>query len=288
MKKGIFVCLIFAFMLVSSVDALGCDITTKLVNQDPYPAIPGEYVKVVFELSGVNNPSCQGSLFEISPEYPLSSDPGQSLSVDVNQVSLLNNYKQTVLIPYKLRVYRNAVDEDAPLKTKLSVGTTDSSKYAFEYFNITIKDVASNFDVILNDYSYATNNFVLAIINVGKNDAESLIVSIPKQESIKVNGASEKIIGSLSSNDDTSVSFNAVPKTGVINVVLSYNDETNTRRTFEHSIEFPEGAFENTKTSKSGSTMYYVIGIVILVIIYFVYRKYKKNIKKAEHSLMRR
>ena len=91
MKKGILLSA-FAFLFVLSfVSAAGCDMAISLINQDPYPAIPGEYVKLVFELSGVGSPNCQGSVFEIAPEYPFSSDPGQLLAVDVNEISFINN-----------------------------------------------------------------------------------------------------------------------------------------------------------------------------------------------------
>jgi len=285
MKKSILICLFAVFTVLSFVSATGCDISTSLISQDPYPAIPGDYVKLVFELSGVNNPSCQGSMFEIAPEYPFSSDPGQNLAVNVNEISFIDNFKQTVIVPYKLRVDKDAVDGDAVIKTKLTVGTTDTSKYSFENFNVSVKDVRANFDVILNDYSYATNNFVIGIVNVGKNDAESLIVSIPEQVNIVVSGASEKVIGSLASNDDTTVSFSATPKAGPINITLSYNDKTNNRRTLDTQIVFQTGAFDNTKASTGKSATYYaVIILIILVVVYLVYRHYKKN-KKKKNSL---
>jgi len=285
MKKGILLSA-FAFLFVLSfVSAAGCDMAISLINQDPYPAIPGEYVKLVFELSGVGSPNCQGSVFEIAPEYPFSSDPGQLLAVDVNEISFINNYKQTVLVPYKLRVDKDAVDGDANVKTKLTIGSSDTSKYSFDNFNVSVKNVRAEFEVILNDYSYTTNNFVVGIINVGKNDAESLIVTIPEQENIKVIGASEKVIGSLASNDDTTVSFSAIPKAGPINVELSYNDKTNTRRTIDAQIVFQEGAFESTKASTGKSATYYTIVILIILVIgYLIYRHYKKN-KKKKNSL---
>ena len=126
---------------------------------------------------------------------------------------------------------------------------------------------------------------MVGIINVGKNDAESLIVTIPEQENIKVIGASEKVIGSLASNDDTTVSFSAIPKAGPINVELSYNDKTNTRRTIDAQIVFQEGAFESTKASTGKSATYYTIVILIILVIgYLIYRHYKKN-KKKKNSL---
>lgn len=281
MKKSVLLALFACLFVLSFVSATGCDMSIKLINQDPYPAIPGDYVKLVFELSGVGSPNCQGSVFEIAPEYPFSSDPGQVLSVDVNEISFINNYKQTVLVPYKLRVDKDAVDGDANVKTKLTIGSSDTSKYSFDNFNVSVQDVRADFDVILNDYSYATNNFVIGLINVGKNDASSLVVSIPEQANIKVTGANEKVIGSLASNDDTTVSFNAVPKAGPINVTLSYNDKTNTRRTIDAQIVFPVGAFESTKaTSGKSTTYYFVVLVIVLIIVYLVYRKYKKSKKK--------
>jgi len=51
----------FAVFLMSvsfATAAVECNLDAKMINQDPYPAVPGEYVKVVFELTGISSLDC--------------------------------------------------------------------------------------------------------------------------------------------------------------------------------------------------------------------------------------
>lgn len=265
---------------LSLVSASGCNIVTKLINQDPYPAVPGDYVRVVFELSGVDNIDCRGSTFEVVPEYPFSSDPDQNLSTSINSVSFFSTYKTTIQLPYKFRVDSDALDGDANLKTKLAVGI-DTSKYAFDNFAVNVKNPEVKFDLILNDYSFTTGNLVLGLINVGKSDSSATVVEIPAQDGIVIKGASKKVIGSLASNDDTTVSFNGVPKDGTIKVNIAYNDNTNTRRTIEKDLVFSSKAFASTQQSSSNGPYFYPFLITWLVLIfYWIYGFYKKRQRK--------
>jgi len=78
MKKGvltIFICLaiLFSFSSLTFVSAEGCNLDVSLINQDPYPATPGDYVKLVFQVNGVSNPQCGTVEFELLEQYPLSA-----------------------------------------------------------------------------------------------------------------------------------------------------------------------------------------------------------------------
>ena len=55
MKGSIFILVIAIIFLSSNVSAV-CNLDASLINQDPYPAIPGDYVTIVFQLAGVENP----------------------------------------------------------------------------------------------------------------------------------------------------------------------------------------------------------------------------------------
>jgi hypothetical protein len=83
-RKKIFcsVLLFFAFIFVMRMAEAsvlnGCDLTATLLNQDPYPATPDDYVKVVFKIEGLQNPNCKAVSFELMPEFPFSLDPNVS------------------------------------------------------------------------------------------------------------------------------------------------------------------------------------------------------------------
>ena len=73
MKKSIitsFILLLAVFYAFGTVTAAACTLDISLINQDPYPAIPGDYVKVVFEIDGLENPNCGTVTFGIKEDYP--------------------------------------------------------------------------------------------------------------------------------------------------------------------------------------------------------------------------
>ena len=70
MKERLLAILVLTFMSLTVVNA--CTLNTELVNQDPYPTTPNNYVKLVFELSGVANADCTDISFELNLPYPFS------------------------------------------------------------------------------------------------------------------------------------------------------------------------------------------------------------------------
>ncbi|MEK6850524.1 MAG: hypothetical protein AABX85_03040 [Nanoarchaeota archaeon] len=71
---------LFMFVLVgfisltNFVHAESCSPTVTLLNQDPYPVIPGEYVKLVFQIEGLANSECGKVYFELIEDYPMKFD----------------------------------------------------------------------------------------------------------------------------------------------------------------------------------------------------------------------
>ena len=55
MKRSDKLLILLPLFLISLtlVSAIACDLKVSMINQDPYPAIPGEYVKIVFQVEGV-------------------------------------------------------------------------------------------------------------------------------------------------------------------------------------------------------------------------------------------
>ena len=75
-------------------------------------------------------------------------------------------------------------------------------------FNITITDVQTDFDVVIQEAS--GTQVSIGIVNIGKNTANSLIVRIPQQENFRASGTSEQIVGNFAAGDYTIVSFNII------------------------------------------------------------------------------
>ena len=125
------------------------------------------------------------------------------------------------------------------------------------------------------------------ILNTAKVDIEALTLEIPKQDNIEVKGSKINIVGDLDSNEYTTASFEAVPKEGEINLLVSYTDSINERRTLEKNVLFePEYFQDRNGDQKSISIWFYLFWIlVIALVIYYFYKRAKKKrkIREAHH-----
>ena len=114
--KRVAILLLASLFLISLVSATAvlesCNPTVSLINQEPYPAIPGDYVKVVFQIDGVTNPSCGQVIAEYVPEYPFSLDPNVSNKISLKSGTFISqDYQSYFLAPFELRVDKDALDK---------------------------------------------------------------------------------------------------------------------------------------------------------------------------------
>ncbi len=187
-----------------------CILNVALVNQDPSPALPGSYVNVLFQVSGVTTNCNDGARFEIIPAFPFSLDDNSSLKVlSKNTWVSSDNYNTAWTIPYKLRVNKDALDGDTPIEVRYADGA-DSQSYITQYFNITVQDTRTMFDAVLQETS--GSDVSIAIANVGKYTANSVVVRIPEQEDYSASGTDGQMVGNLASGDYTIVGFTLAQK----------------------------------------------------------------------------
>lgn len=277
MVKRFFVVLLAFFIFLFSVSASKvCDLDVKMINQNPFPAVQGDYVEIVFQVSGLEKEGCGDITFELLPIYPISFDPGKSGVQTFYEVVYLKDFRSNILVPYKVRVDKEALDGDNPIEVRVS--TNKKGVGILKTFNLKVKDTRSDFDVYVKDYNYKTNTLILEVLNVGKSDVEALVVEIPKQEGIQVKGANKKVVGDLDLNDYTTADFEATIKDGKFKVILTYSDKVNYRRSVEREVYFDSSYFTNRKADevKPSYTIYYVIGGVLLFILYLGYKSFSK------------
>jgi hypothetical protein len=195
--------ILFLFDTASAQTSL-CSLSISLVNQDPYPAIPDSYVDVLFQVSGVNNPNCYGARLQLLPSYPFSLDTNDSLkTLDGN--TWVSGYKNDWMVPYKVRVDKDALDGISEIEVAYAPGTWDVGSFIYKKFNITIEDSRTNFDAVIQEVS--NSDVSIAIANAGKNTANSVVVRIPEQEYFRATGTDGQMVGNLESGDYTIVSF---------------------------------------------------------------------------------
>lgn len=278
MKKSMILLLLILSVTVANAETT-CNIDVSLLSQDPYPAVPGDYVKLVFQIEGTDNANCNDIKIELLQDYPITFDPGKIGLKTFKKVNYIRDYQSNILVPYEVRIDTNALDGENPIEVRIeSTGDAPTLKT----FNIEVDDVRADFEIYVKEYNYVTNELTLEILNIEESDIEALSVEIPKQENIEVKGASRIVVGDLDSNEYTSADFEAIPQDGEFKVNLIYSDSINKRRTIEKTVSFDSSYFINRKADQktTGTTTYIFYAAIILIIGYWIYKKFKKKKKK--------
>lgn len=270
--------LLLVLSITMAVAETACDLDVTLLNQDPYPAVPGDYVKLVFQIEGTDSPYCDDITFNLLSGYPIEFNPGESGLRVFKKVDYLKGYESNLLIPYKVRINKDALNGANPVEVRIE---SKNNAPILKTFDIEIDDVRADFEVRVQNYDYQTHELTIEILNIESSDVEALSIEIPKQDDIIIKGASQVIVGDLDSNEYTSAEFEAVPSDGEFKIMLTYSDTINTRRTIEKTLTFDSSYFTDRIADQktTSSTTYIILGAIILLIIYFGYKKIKKKKK---------
>jgi hypothetical protein len=195
---------LLSITMVNASESGACDLEVSLINQEPYPAAPGSYVKLVFQVAGVENPTCNGANIKFVPIYPFSLDSNQeSLKVLTSGSTFISNYNNNWMVAYNVRVDKDAIEGESNVVIYYSDGNQDPT--IKKEFIIDIEDTRTSFDAVIQDVS--ESEVSIAIANVGKYDANSVIVRIPEQDDFKTLKTNGQMVGNLESGDYTLASF---------------------------------------------------------------------------------
>ena len=296
--------------LISFISAASnvCNPGINIISQDPNPAIPNDYVKIVFEISNLSY--CDGLSVKLNPEYPFSLDSDNDLIQTISSVPFTQDGKNVWMVSYKLRIDANAFDGDYNLKLQYKPGSSQTfTSYIEDKFNISIKDSRTQFDAVIQETS--GSQVSIAIANIGKYAANSVVVRIPEQDSFTTTGTDGQMVGNLESGDYTIVGFTITPKrlfsqnmtrvrtdsnqpiqnmtsqTPKLKFDVYYTDNLGKRRIenmqlplkMNNSSISANGFSRTSTTSKTGffSKGYsWIIIIVLLILVYYFYRNPEK------------
>ena len=274
MKKVILLLVLLSVTFVSADTT--CDLEVTLLNQDPYPAVPGDYVKLVFQIGGITSPDCDDITFNLPSSYPIEFDPGESGIRTFKKVDYVKDYESNILVPYEVRINKDAINGANSIEVQVQ---SRNGIMLSETFDIEIEDVRADFEIYIKDFDYSTNELTLEILNIEQSDIEALIVKIPKQDNIIVKGSNQVIVGDLDSNEYTTADFEATPSDGEITVKLIYSDTINTRRSITKTVIFDSSYFTERKADKKTISIgtYLLLGIAVIIVIWIVVKKFKKK-----------
>ena len=274
MKREI-IYLLLGIMLISFANAASCSLDARLINQDPYPAMPGEYVELVFQLTGVENPECGNIGFSVIEEFPFSLNPEQKKEITLKGGTYAGtDYKSYLIIPYKIRVHEDALKGNNSIKVFYYSGGNKSRIGISEDFEINVDNVRTDFEISIKDYDYKTNILTLEILNIGEHDAEALTIEAPEQENVDIKGNYRSIVGSLDSKEDSTFTFEAIPRNGNIKLKILYTDKINKRREVNKEIVFDSSYFQGRKKDEvvpKPLSYYIAIGEAVLFILIWLF-----------------
>ncbi len=99
-------------------------IVVNMVNQEPDPVGPGEYVDVRWMVQNLGSDSINNIEVELMPEYPFSLDPGDDSTKLIPSLSPRQNDASSYVVKYKVRVDSNAIEGNNTLKLRYKVGNS--------------------------------------------------------------------------------------------------------------------------------------------------------------------
>ncbi len=282
MKKSVLFLLIFLLGMPSIFAVTECEPVIQLVHQDPYPATPGDSLKIVFQISSISSPTCKDITLELVEKYPLVFDNGTEPIIVFESGFSAKDYGSTLIAPYTLRVDENALDGSVSFDLKYSYGLSEVSRIV--PFTLEIEDSRVDFEIFVKDYDTATHQMTIEILNIGDSDVEAVTIEIPRQNGVDVRGANTAIAGDLDPNEYTTADFNLISDVQEIKLIIHYSDITNIRRSLDKSLSFEEDYFKvrPEDQKKTPISRYIIYGVIVIVIIYYFYRRDKKK-KASKH-----
>lgn len=270
---------------LSAADSSSSNLQIQILRYEPYPVAPGEYFTLYIKVECSGTTSCKNVVFELDPSYPFSVDDESQLRTDVG--TLING--QPIVLEYKVRVNESAVSGSNQITFLYG---KNGNIFLKKPFNITIEDVQTKFDAIVQDYS--SGEVSIAIANIGANDANSMIVRIPEQKGFSTSGTNAQMLGNLDAGDYTVTGFSVNGDGNALIVQIDYTDSIGERRTEYLNLSFstkdsgvssmlngtiPNGTLPNgtSDTKKSNKTLLVVVIIIVCGAGFFIYRHIKKS-----------
>jgi len=279
MKRILILLVIISYLALVSADP--CTFSASLINQDPYPAVPGEYVKLVFQLENIDTARCGDITFELLEDYPIKFNPGDSSVKTFKKLDYIEGHESNILVPYEVIVDPDALDGENPIEARIQ---SKGDSAILKTFNLEVQDTRANFEAFVKDYKPATDELTIEVLNIADTDIKALTVEIPKQDGIIVKGASRVVVGDLDSNEYTTATFESVVRNGELTINLIYSDAINVRRTAQETIVFDSSYFEDRVSDKSGTSLTtYLFWIIVIGLIAWWFIKRRKAKKARQH-----
>ncbi|MCP3684893.1 MAG: hypothetical protein GY861_19705 [bacterium] len=247
MKSIIVFGLVFLMMVVgvSATDYTipsGVKISISMINQEPDPVEPGDYVTVRFKIDNRGSDNAERMVFELLPKYPFSLQPNENAERDVGTVWGRQKDELGVIVKYNLKVDEDSISGNSPVNVRYKLKDGGWIKLSTD-FNISVEsqDAIVIVDSVDVPELVTPGNSLWINLTV-KNHAHTLVKNLKVKldtaatpSFIPLGSTGEKIITQLDYNEkaDTSFKLHCSPdaEAGIqgIPIILEYYDQLNNR-----------------------------------------------------------
>ncbi|MBT3721604.1 hypothetical protein HN789_07725 [archaeon] len=139
----------FLIMMITLSAAIAAEIPAiniSLMNQDPDPAGPGEYVELRFSIQNTNGGSvAEDFQVELIPGYPFAIDKGESTLKSLGDLPALGPGNNVFVVKFKVRVEDDAIQGNVPVKVRYKHKTI--SWVSTEY-DVQVQTLDSNLAIV--------------------------------------------------------------------------------------------------------------------------------------------
>ncbi|MFC1800625.1 COG1361 S-layer family protein [Nanoarchaeota archaeon] len=249
-----------------------------LMNQGPDPAEPGGYVELRVKVQNTGDEFATDTVFELMPQYPFSFDPGESSQIKIGTMYARQVGTDGVILYYKLRIDKNAVEGNNQLKLRYK--TTNTGWIELKPFDVRIR----TYDSILSVDSVESEPEVIAPGETAKvkiklkNVADSLLKDIKVNIGLvtiyslgtsstltelpltPIGSTNEKTVEKLDSGEMVDVEFDLVAdadadsKMYKVPITITYSDEVNMNYSINNYIGLKIGDTPGLSTILESST----------------------------------
>lgn len=213
----------------------GSNVDIDLINQDPLTAQPGEYVDLKFKVSNTGLDEAEDTSIELVESFPFSLDPDVPAEKNLGDVRGASVGDDSYIVEYRVRVDENAVESENEIEMRYSTGRDGFS--VTKEFDISVDDVGTDFE--LSTGKVSKSSIPVNLDNIGEKSAESVHIVLPDQDGVVKKGLSTKVVGALSSGENTVEEF-AVSNVSVgddIRFEVHYTDGNGVRRELVRNIQ---------------------------------------------------
>jgi len=252
----IFVLLVSMFIIINPANASSSNdygaLSVKLLNQDPDPANPGEYVELRFKVTKSGNDVIENVKFELKPSFPFSFDNSDSPIKEIGNWYGNSDEEEYYTLYYKLRVAEDAIEGDYEIKLIQKINSKSDIEKEFtirvdEKKNpkLNIGYVKTSPAKLIADYDEGLVE--VEIVNNGESAAKQVVIqmNLPEEFTESFGYSSKVNLGTIDSGSSKTAKFYIDTKTGLksgnyqTSLELNYKDDTASNGDRIKKLELP-------------------------------------------------